>query len=221
MPLSPAIFGISNGTLNTVVELVLLVIVVVGLALVWCTYADARRRIDDGMLVASATLSAVVFPFVGTVVYIIVRPPEFLEDIRERELEMQAAEARLHSLDYQLCPHCDHPAGRDFLRCPHCLRKLRDTCGTCTKPLDPDWMICPYCEAEIPGITPQRRSRRRSRGEDVAFGDEGEATGYEDTEIGEAFDAGTEPAIEAGYGDGPQDAYDEALESEAPPSTQH
>jgi hypothetical protein len=220
MPMTPAIFGISNGTLNTVVELALLGIVVVWLALVWFTYADARRRIDDGMLVASATLAAIVFPFVGTVVYIIVRPPEFLEDIRERELEMQAAEARLHSLDYQLCPHCDHPAGRDFLRCPHCLRKLRDTCGTCTKPLDPDWMICPYCESEIPGITPQRRSRRRSRGEDVAF-DDVEATGYEDTEIGEAFDAGTEPSIEAGYGDGPQDAYDEALESEAPPSTQH
>ena len=222
MPMTPAIFGISNGTLNTVVELVLLGIVVVWLALVWFTYADARRRIDDGLLVASATLAAVVFPFVGTVVYIIVRPPEFLEDIRERELEMQAAEARLHSLDYQLCPHCDHPAGRDFLRCPHCLRKLRDTCGTCAKPLDPDWMICPYCEAEIPGITPQRRSRRRSRDGGAGLEPHAtEATGYEDAGIGEAFDPGTEPAIEAGYGDGPQDAYDEALESEAPPSTQH
>ena len=37
----------------------------------------------------------------------IVRPPEYLEDVRERELEMQAAEARLHSLNYFLCPHCD------------------------------------------------------------------------------------------------------------------
>lgn len=213
MTLTPAIFGISNGTLNTVVELVLLGIVVVWLALVWFTYADARRRIDDGLLVASATLAAVIFPFVGTIVYIIVRPPEFLEDIRERELDMQAAEARLHALDYQLCPHCDHPAGRDFLRCPHCLRKLRDTCGTCTKPLDPDWLLCPYCEAEIPGITPQRRSRRRS--------ESAEATAYEDAELGEAYDPGTELGIEAGYGDGPQDAYDEALESDVPPSAQH
>ena len=129
MPLTPAIFGITNGTLNTVAELVLLGVVVMWLALVWFTFADSRRRIDDGMLVGSAVLAAIVFPFVGTVVYLIVRPPEYLEDVRERELEMQAAEARLHSLDYQLCPHCDHVVGRDFLRCPHCLRKLRDACA--------------------------------------------------------------------------------------------
>lgn len=219
---APAIFGISNGTLNTVVELVLLGIVVVWLALVWFTYADARRRINDGLLVASATLAAVVFPFVGTIVYMIVRPPEFLEDIRERELEMQAAEARLHSLDYQLCPHCDHAVGRDFLRCPHCLRKLRDTCGTCAKPLDPDWMICPYCEAEIPGVTPQRRSRRRSRsGEEVALASgEEDVHGYEESQNGDAYEAAVEPQPESGYGDGSPGAYDEALESEAPPSTQ-
>ena len=161
MTLAPAIFGIESGPLNTVVQLVMLAVVVVWLALVWYTLADARRRLDDQMLVGSAVLAALIFPFLGTMIYMIVRPPEYLEDVRERELEMQAAEARLASLDYQLCPHCDAPAGRDFLRCPHCLRKLRDTCVACQKPLDPDWMICPYCETEIPGVTPQRRSRRR------------------------------------------------------------
>ena len=200
MPLAPAIFGITNGTLNTVAELVLLGIVVMWLALVWFTYADSRRRIDDGMLVGSAVLASIVFPFLGTVVYLIVRPPEYLEDVRERELEMQAAEARLQSLDYQLCPHCDHVVGRDFLRCPHCLRKLRDACGTCAKPLDPDWLICPYCETEIPGVTPQRRSRRNG-------------------DAGRRLDPDSE--IEAGYGEGSLTAYDEPLESEAPPSTQH
>lgn len=197
MPLTPAIFGITNGTLNTVAELVLLGVVVVWLALVWFTYADSRRRIDDGMLVGSATLASIIFPFIGTVVYLIVRPPEYLEDVRERELEMQAAEARLHSLDYQLCPHCDHVVGRDFLRCPHCLRKLRDPCTTCAKPLDPDWLICPFCETEIPGVTPQRRSRRN----------------------GAAGSAEPDAEIEAGYGDATLTAYDEPLESEAPPST--
>ena len=48
------------------------------------------------MLVACATLAS-LFPFVGTIVYMIVRPPEYLDDVRLRELEMQAAEARLPS----------------------------------------------------------------------------------------------------------------------------
>ena len=46
------------------------------------------------MLVGCAT-AASLFPFVGTVIYLIVRPPEYLEDVRERELEIAAAEARL------------------------------------------------------------------------------------------------------------------------------
>src|SRR5436853_5002699 len=147
----PAVFGISNSGVNLAIDLLILFLVVIWLALVYWTYADARRRIADPMLVGCATAAA-LFPYAGTLVYMIVRPPEYLEDVRERELEMQAAEARLASLDYQLCPHCDAPAGREFLRCPHCLHKLRDTCSTCSRPLDPDWMICPYCESEIPGV---------------------------------------------------------------------
>ena len=77
------------------------------LALIFWTFADARRRIDDPLLVACATACS-FFPFVGTIVYLIVRPPEFLDDVRLRELEMTAAEARLASLDYSLCPHCDY-----------------------------------------------------------------------------------------------------------------
>ena len=64
---------------------VILFLVVTWLALVWWTYADARRRIDDPMLVGTATVAS-LFPFVGTLVYLIVRPPEYLEDVRERLL---------------------------------------------------------------------------------------------------------------------------------------
>src|SRR5438034_1565618 len=111
-----AIFGIHNDALNRVVSLTLLFLVVIWLALVYWTYADARRRIADPMLVGCAT-AASLFPFVGTIVYMIVRPPEYLEDVRERELEMQAAEARLAQLGYHVCPHCDADVEKDFLRC--------------------------------------------------------------------------------------------------------
>ena len=157
-----AIFGIENDSVNTAVNVLLLVLIVVWFALIFWTFADARRRIDDPMLVACAT-AASLFPFVGTIVYLIVRPPEFVDDVRLRELEMTAAEARLAQLDYQLCPHCDYEIKADYLRCPSCMRKLKDPCANCAKPLDPSWRICPYCEAEIPGVTPTPRGRRRRR----------------------------------------------------------
>ena len=156
-----AIFGISSSGLDLAVRLIILILVVIWLALIYWTYSDARRRIEDPMLVACAT-AASLFPFVGSIVYMIVRPPEYLEDVRERELEMQAAEARLHQLGYLLCPHCDQEVERDFLRCPNCQRKLKDPCVSCGRPLEPQWSICPYCETEVAGAIQPSRRRRRS-----------------------------------------------------------
>jgi hypothetical protein len=158
-----AYFGIESSGLSLVVDLLILFVVVLYLSLIYWTYADARRRIVDPMLVGCATVAS-LFPFVGTIVYIILRPPEYLEDVRERELEMQAAEARLHELDHSLCPHCDYRVERDFVRCPSCLRKLKDRCVNCSRPLDQAWTICPYCETEVaPAERPTRTRRRRTQ----------------------------------------------------------
>ena len=159
--LTLGVFGITNDGLNTAVNVLLLVLIVVWLALIFWTYADARRRIDDPMLVGCAT-AASLFPFVGTIVYAIVRPPEYLDDVRLRELEMHASEVRLAGMDHHLCPHCDYQVKSDYLRCPSCMRKLKEACHSCGRPVDPSWKLCPYCEAET-SATPPASSRRRRR----------------------------------------------------------
>ena len=168
-----AVFGINNNGLNLAVNLLLLFLVVIWIALIYWTYADARRRIADPMLVGCATASA-LFPYVGTIVYMIIRPPEYLDDVRERELEMHAAEIRLHEADDQLCPHCDHPVKHDYLRCPSCRRKLKDPCANCARPLDPAWSLCPYCEHEVAPADNRRRRRPREpkpERDDAALGE--------------------------------------------------
>ncbi len=157
-----AYFGIESSGLTLAIDLLILFAVVLYGSLVYWTYADARRRIADPMLIGCAT-AASLFPFVGTIVYMILRPPEYLDDVRERELELRAAEARLHELDYSLCPHCDYRIERDFVRCPSCLRKLKERCVSCSRPLDRAWTICPYCETELPASKPTRRATRRER----------------------------------------------------------
>ena len=155
-----ALFGIENSGLALAVNLLLLFLVVIWIALVYWTWSDARRRIADPMLVACAT-AASLFPFIGTIVYLIVRPPEYLDDVRERELEMEAAQARLASLEHQHCQYCGFEIERSFLRCPSCLRKLKEPCTVCGKPLDPRWKICPYCESEVGQAPETRRPRPR------------------------------------------------------------
>ena len=176
-----AIFGIEAGTLNTIVQLVLLAVVVVWLALVWYTFADARRRLDDQLLIGSAVLASLLFPFLGTIVYMIVRPPEYLEDVRERELEMEAAQARLASLDYQLCPHCDAPGGARLPALPalpaQAPRHVRDV----QPPAGPRLDDLPVLRIGDPGRhaaaaePPARRERRGARARD----DGRERAGYE------------------------------------------
>ena len=211
MPLL-AYFGIESSGLNLVIDLLILFAVVLYLSLIYWTYADARRRILDPMLVGCST-AASLFPFVGTIVYIILRPPEYLEDVRERELETQAAEARLHELDNGLCPYCDYRIERDFVRCPSCLRKLKERCVSCSRPLDQAWTICPYCETEVPGLTTSRRSRRRRgagvESERAEIGGSGAAT------PGRAGKrAGSEPGIDAKLTEAGPEIGKQALEED-------
>ena len=154
-----AIFGIGidNDGLNLVATFFVLAIVVVWLALIVYTYFDAKRRISDPFLVACATIGS-FFPYIGTAVYAIVRPPEFLEDAHERELEIRAAELRVRQLTEASCPNCEYPVERNFLRCPQCQQRLKNPCPSCRKPVDPRWALCPYCETAL-----AERPRRAKR----------------------------------------------------------
>src|SRR5438876_9571266 len=122
------IFGITNDTLNLVVQLLLLFLIAVWAALVFWTFSDARRRIEDPMLIGCAAAASLFFPYVGTVVYMIVRPPEYLDDVRERELEIAAASARLQQVEPLACPYCDFEIENTVLLCPRCLRRRKDPC---------------------------------------------------------------------------------------------
>lgn len=156
MPAPLAYFGVSNPGVNLFINLVFLTALIIWIALIYWTRADAKRRLDDPVLVLCATIAA-CFPFVGTFVYMIVRPPEYLDDIREREIEVQASEARLAQFSDTACPYCGDEVERDFVICPACHSRLREPCTNCSRPLDLSWDVCPYCEA------PAARSRASAR----------------------------------------------------------
>jgi len=63
----------------------------VWLALIRWTHTDARRRLRSGALIRGATALAVL-PLIGPVIYMILRPPEFLEDAYEREISIASSE---------------------------------------------------------------------------------------------------------------------------------
>ena len=124
------------------------------------------------MLVWLATILGAVPPFIGAFIYMLFRPPEYLEDVRERELEIKAMEERLARRDLH-CPVCRSEVDATFLVCPICTTKLKQACVTCKQPLEALWQVCPYCETpvepaavgDLPRLQQQAPRRRRSSSE--------------------------------------------------------
>lgn len=161
----------SSGTWLVIRNLLLFFVVVFWLAVAYWVYKDARRRIDDPWLVAMSVLLGLVPPFLGALVYMLFRPPEYMQDVHERELEIKAMEERLARRDLH-CPVCRAEVGPEYLVCPVCTTKLKQACTNCKAPLEALWQICPYCETPVEraavGEFPtfeSRPPRRRRRSE--------------------------------------------------------
>jgi hypothetical protein len=138
----------NSGTWIVIRNLAIFFVAVFWLASAYWVFKDARRRIEDPWLVGMATLLGLFPPFIGPLVYLFFRPPEYLEDVRERELEIRAMEERLSGGESH-CPVCRAAVQPEFLICPVCTTKLRQACVTCKAPLEPLWQVCPYCETPI------------------------------------------------------------------------
>jgi hypothetical protein len=137
-----------SGTWLVVRNLAFFFLAVFWLAVAYWVYKDARRRIQDPWLVAMATLLGLVPPFLGALIYMLFRPPEYLEDVRERELEIKAMEARLQAQEIR-CPVCRAEVDPAFVVCPVCTTKLKQACVSCKAPLEQLWQMCPYCETPV------------------------------------------------------------------------
>lgn len=90
-----------SGLWSAISLLLQVFVVLLWLALVYWTYQDARRRIEQPPFVAACVALSVFIPFLGSIIYLIVRPPEYLDEARERELELLALEQRLGELGDQ------------------------------------------------------------------------------------------------------------------------
>ena len=157
-----------SGTWYVIRTLAILFVFVFWGATVYWVYKDARRRFADSTLIWISTVIGAIPPFVGPLVYMLFRPPEYLEDVRERELEIKAMEERLARRDLY-CPVCRAEVSNEFLVCPVCTTKLKQACVNCKAPLEALWQVCPYCETSVEPVAvdlptfevrPPRRRRR-------------------------------------------------------------
>lgn len=118
----------------------LLILYIAGI--VW-TYRDAEVRSRQPWL----WFILGFIPVIGPLVYMLVRPPLYLVDRMEQEMEMARLERE--AISTGSCPRCSYPLEREYLICPSCTQRVRNQCENCASALDPNWRACPYCRTPV------------------------------------------------------------------------
>ena len=147
-----------TGELGLYLDLFASLLLVVWVVLIAWTYVDAKRRIEDPLLIGCATAVS-LYPYVGTLVYALLRPPKLLRDANEGELGRRASLMRVKRLEVAACLNCQHPIQANYRRCPKCRTLVKDPCRRCGKLVDRRWSFCPYCETLASPVPPAKRVR--------------------------------------------------------------
>jgi len=135
-------------------------IVLLWAASVLWTYRDIHSRSDDVVVQVLAVALALLLPFAGVVLHLILRPRQTLTEKYERSLEEEYLRRDLE--EKFVCPHCQRGIEPEFVVCPHCHTALRRRCGACDRVVDLTWSICPYCgdDGSAPMVHPNYHRQR-------------------------------------------------------------
>jgi RNA polymerase subunit RPABC4/transcription elongation factor Spt4 len=110
------------------------------------TFNDIRSRSRDWLIILLACVLVMVFPIVGLVLYLMIRPKDTLAEVYDRALE---EEALLRELEETMACHtCGVPVKENWVYCPNCHNQLQHSCVACGKLVRNEWEICVFCGAE-------------------------------------------------------------------------
>ncbi len=93
------------------------------LSLIFWTYRDIRRRTRDILLRVLASLVVTILFLPGLLIYLILRPPNTLEQEYQSTLE---EEALLQTIEEApMCPGCGRKIDQQWAVCPSCHTRLK------------------------------------------------------------------------------------------------
>jgi RNA polymerase subunit RPABC4/transcription elongation factor Spt4 len=119
---------------------------------IW-TFHDIRQRTRDWLVIILAVALVLIFPLIGLILYMMIRPKATLADVYDRALE---EEALLRELEQTAaCHNCGVPVKEGWVYCPNCHNQLQHSCPTCGNFVRNEWEICVYCGSAQQRMAPQ------------------------------------------------------------------
>jgi len=140
----------SADLINTIATIVGIIVAIFGAFLfafwvamgIW-TFNDIRSRSRDWLAIAMACLLVLIFPIVGLILYLMIRPKETLAEVYDRALEEEALLRELESTT--ACYECGSPIKEEWVYCPTCHSQLQHACVNCSNLVRTEWDICVFC----------------------------------------------------------------------------
>jgi RNA polymerase subunit RPABC4/transcription elongation factor Spt4 len=125
---------------------------VLAIAVAFNVVRDARRRSHSWLFAIFAFLLAFLPPFLGAIIYVVIRPPRPLDEEQALAAEAQSfAPPPVDDHGARPCPTCGRDIEEDFVLCPYCRTQFARRCAACEHTLRLGWPVCPFCGAEVGG----------------------------------------------------------------------
>jgi hypothetical protein len=156
------LLAISSGSLIVLgVVVAIAYVAVLAIAVAFNVVRDARRRSHSWIFAIFAFLLAFLPPFLGAIIYMVIRPPRPLDEERAMAAEAQILAAPpVVEKGGRPCPTCGRDIEEDFVMCPYCRTQFARRCTACEHTLRLGWPVCPFCGAEVGGRSlPQPTAR--------------------------------------------------------------
>lgn len=140
----------SSDLINSIATIVGIIVAIFGAFLfafwvsmgIW-TFNDIRSRSRDWLAISLACLLVLVFPIVGLILYLLIRPKDTLAEVYDRALEEEALLRELESTT--ACHSCGSPIKEEWVYCPTCHAQLQHSCNSCGNLVRTEWDICVIC----------------------------------------------------------------------------
>lgn len=135
--------GVTKIDFNFVWTLLVMALVIFWIVVLYWVWLDSGDRTSSIGARIGYVLLAVLLFIPGLIIYILIRPPQTLEEIYWADLERRYLKYETSELGD--CVRCGTQLYPGYTYCPNCRLLLKVKCPNCTVEMDKNCKYCPSC----------------------------------------------------------------------------
>ncbi len=138
-------------TFETIMKIAIVYFFIIWIAVLVWVIKDISNRTNNVFLQIFSILLIVFLSPLGVFFYLLIRPgktvlEKYYQEIEDNlEILWSIVKDKVEGSEQTECDTCGYELDMDFLFCPGCKTKLKNSCISCEKEIRKSWEVCPYC----------------------------------------------------------------------------